>query len=96
MRSICRADNFSSGLLYKNQSNGMDHGTAAPHFVLGGRVRGGLYGEAPKLDRLDGNGNLPLSLDYRSLYAKVLERWWGVSSATVLGAHYPALEFIRS
>ncbi|MBL8414878.1 MAG: DUF1501 domain-containing protein [Propionivibrio sp.] len=80
----------------ENQSNGTDHGTAAPHFVLGGRVRGGLYGEAPKLDRLDGNGNLPFSLDYRSLYATVLERWWGVSSATVLGARYPALEFIRS
>lgn len=80
----------------ENQSNGTDHGTAAPHFVLGGRIRGGLYGDVPKLERLDGNGNLPFTVDYRSLYATVLERWWGVSSAKLLGARYPALEFIRA
>jgi uncharacterized protein (DUF1501 family) len=80
----------------ENQSNGTDHGTAAPHFVLGGRVRGGLYGEVPRLDRLDGNGNLPFSVDFRSLYATALERWWGVGSAKVLDSRYPLLDLIRS
>jgi uncharacterized protein (DUF1501 family) len=79
----------------ENQSNGTDHGTAAPHFVLGGRVRGGLYGEVPRLDRLDGNGNLPFAVDFRSLYATVLERWWGLASSGVLGGRYPLLDVLR-
>lgn len=80
----------------ENQSNGTDHGTAAPHFVLGGRVRGGLYGEAPNLARLDGNGNPPFSVDFRSLYATALERWWGVASAKVLDGRYPPLDLLRA
>lgn len=80
----------------ENQSNGTDHGTAAPHFIFGGKVRGGLYGEAPKLDRLDGNGNLPFAVDFRSLYATVLERWWGVAAGNVLGGRFAALDLLRA
>ena len=79
----------------ENQSNGTDHGTAAPHFVLGGRVRGGLYGEAPRLDRLDGNGNLPFAVDFRQLYATALEGWWGQPSAEVLGGRFASLPLLR-
>ncbi|MGB8435539.1 MAG: DUF1501 domain-containing protein, partial [Burkholderiales bacterium] len=61
----------------ENGSNGTDHGTANAHFVAGGRVRGGLYGQPPQLDRLE-NGNLAYAIDFRSLYATALERWWGV------------------
>ena len=42
----------------QNQSGGTDHGTAAAHFAMGGRVRGGWYGRPPELSRLDRNGNL--------------------------------------
>lgn len=80
----------------ENQSNGTDHGTAAPHFVLGGRVAGGLYGSAPQLDRLDGNGNLPFAVDFRSLYATALERWWEMPSAAVLGARFPTLPLLKA
>ena len=72
----------------ENGSNGTDHGTANAHFALGGRVKGGLYGEAPRLDRLE-SGNLAYAVDFRSVYATVLERWWGVPSAGPLG---PAIE----
>ncbi len=50
----------------ENQSGGTDHGTANAHFVLGGRVKGGLYGQHPQLDRLDGNGNLAVAVDFRN------------------------------
>ncbi len=79
----------------ENQSNGTDHGTAAPHFVLGGRVKGGLYGSAPELDRLDGNGNIPFAIDFRRLYATALERWWGVASADILRGRFQPLELLR-
>ncbi len=78
----------------ENQSNGTDHGTANLHFALGGAVRGGLYGEAPNLSRLDGNGNLAFGIDYRSLYATVLERWWRLDSRQTLGGRYAPLDFL--
>jgi len=78
----------------ENGSNGTDHGTAAAHFALGGRVKGGLYGEAPRLDRLEG-GNLVHAVDFRSVYATVLERWWGVPAAGPLGGRFPSLDVLR-
>jgi uncharacterized protein (DUF1501 family) len=65
------------------------------HFALGGAVRGGLHGAAPALDRLDAAGNLVHTLDFRTIYATVLERWWGLPSAPVLGARHPPLEFVK-
>jgi uncharacterized protein (DUF1501 family) len=80
----------------ENQSSGTDHGTAAPHFVLGGRVKGGIFGSPPALDRLDGNGNLPFETDFRSLYATVGERWWGFPAGSLFGNRIRPLEFLRS
>jgi uncharacterized protein (DUF1501 family) len=80
----------------QNHSGGTDHGTANAHFVLGGRVRGGLYGPPPALDRLDGNGNLPFAVDFRDLYATVLDRWWGVDSVATLGGRYRPLDLLRA
>ena len=78
----------------ENNSNGTDHGTAAAHFVAGGRVRGGLYGQAPRLDRLEG-GNLQHAVDFRSLYATALEKWWGIQSRGPLKAAYPLLDLLK-
>ena len=79
----------------ENGSNGTDHGTANVHFALGGRVKGGILGAAPRLDRLE-NGNLVHAVEFRSLYATVLERWWGVPSSDVLGGRFPALDLLRA
>lgn len=80
----------------ENQSNGTDHGTANVHFLSGGKAKGGLYGQTPQLDRLDGNGNLPFAVDFRSLYATALERWWSVDSKAVFGQRHPTLDLLRS
>jgi uncharacterized protein (DUF1501 family) len=78
----------------ENQSGGTDHGTSSVHLVAGGAVKGGFYGAAPALARLDGNGNLPFAVDFRSYYATFLESWWQLPSAGILGGRYPKLEFI--
>ncbi|WP_116140348.1 DUF1501 domain-containing protein [Trinickia diaoshuihuensis] len=81
---------------HENESNGTDHGTVAPHFVAGGRVRGGLYGAAPDLARLDGNGNLPVGVDFRRMYATVLGPWWGLDASRVLRGRFDPLPLLRS
>lgn len=61
----------------QNASNGTDHGTAAPHFWMGGRVRGGLYGRQPSLTDLD-SGDLKFHVDFRDLYQTIGSSWWGI------------------
>jgi uncharacterized protein (DUF1501 family) len=78
----------------ENNSMGTDHGTASAHFVAGGRVRGGLYGAPPQLGALEG-GNLRHAVDFRSLYATAIERWWGADSARVLGGRFERLELLK-
>lgn len=80
----------------ENQSGGTDHGTANVHFAMGGRVKGGLYGEAPPLARLDGNGNLPFAVDFRRLYATVIDRWWAADAQAVLGGRHAPLDILRA
>lgn len=58
-------------------------------------MRTGLIGQPPRLDTLEG-GNLRHAVDFRSLYATVLERWWGVPSARALNGRFEALELLRS
>ena len=79
----------------ENETNGTDHGTVAPHFVAGGRVRGGLYGPAPELARLDGNGNLPVGIDFRQIFATVLGPWWGLDASRVLRGRFEPLPLLR-
>ena len=78
----------------ENQNGGTDHGTASVHFVMGGGVKGGLYGAAPALDRLDATGNPAFAIDFRSYYATFLEGHWGVDSAQVLGGRFGTLGFL--
>lgn len=80
----------------ENQSGGTDHGTANAHFVLGGRVKGGLYGLPPALTQLDGNGNLPFAVDFRDLYATALEKWWGVNSAVALNGKFRPVDLLKA
>ena len=72
----------------ENGSRGTDHGTAAPHFLTGGRVRGGLYAEQPGLERLNA-GDLEHSFDFRRLYATVGRSWWNLPADPVLGDFRP-------
>jgi uncharacterized protein (DUF1501 family) len=60
----------------QNASGGTDHGTAAPHFVMGGRVRGGLHGAYPSLAELH-DGDLRHTVDFRDVYSTVARDCWG-------------------
>ena len=80
----------------ENASFGTDHGTAAPIFVIGNPVRGGFYGEQPSLaaSDLDLAGNVKFTVDFREVYATLLEKWLGTDSRVILGAQYPNVGFL--
>jgi uncharacterized protein (DUF1501 family) len=77
----------------ENASSGTDHGTAAPHLVLGGKVKGGLYGIMPSLTDLQ-EGDLKHQVDYRSLYATVVRDWWGLSTTLFDQRDYSTMGFL--
>lgn len=75
----------------ENGSAGTDHGTAAPHLLLGGRVRGGFHGAQPSLDRLT-DGDLVHRVDFRQLYLTVAQRWWSVRADFLTGGALSPLD----
>jgi len=77
-----------------NASQGTDHGTAVPLFVLGPGIKGGMYGEQPSLTDLD-DGDLRFSTDFRAVYATLLERVLGTDAGQVLGKErFPRIGFL--
>ncbi len=79
----------------QNASGGTDHGAAAPMFLAGPMVRSGVLGEHPSLVDLD-NGDLKYGVDFRSIYAGVLEGWLKVDTEPVLGRGFRAAKIVRS
>ena len=76
--------------LAENGRRGTGHGEAAPLFLTGGAVRGGLHGEHPSLTDLD-NGALRHHVDFRRLYAGVLGDWLGLDAPALLAGDFPPL-----
>ena len=79
----------------ENGSKGTDHGSAAPMFLVGGKVKAGVVGEHPSLTELE-MGNLKHATDFRQVYAAVLDHWLGVSSKDVLGGEFAAVDVFKS
>ncbi len=74
----------------QNASGGTDHGTAAPMFLVGPMVKPGLIGTHPSLTDLD-NGDLKYNIDFRSVYASILEDWLSADSKVILEKSYRKL-----
>jgi uncharacterized protein (DUF1501 family) len=79
----------------ENGSQGTDHGTAGPVLLAGPGVRAGLVGEAPKLLDLQ-DGDLKMTVDFRRVYAGVLQDWLELPSQPALGGNFDKLPLFRS
>jgi uncharacterized protein (DUF1501 family) len=75
----------------ENGQAGTDHGSAGPMFLIGNQIKAGLHGDTPSLTDLD-NANLRYTVDFRSVYASVLESWLEASATDVLGQRFEALD----
>jgi uncharacterized protein (DUF1501 family) len=76
----------------ENASGGTDHGAGSLMFMAGSKVKGGLLGKYPSLAPGDlVNGDLKYNVDFRSVYAGVLEAWLKTPSAPILGRKFDPL-----
>ena len=78
----------------ENGSRGTDHGSAAPMLLVGGGVKAGVVGGHPSLTELE-FGNLKHAIDFRQVYAAVLDQWLGVPSKDVLGEAFAPVAVLK-
>ncbi len=76
-----------------NSTAGTDHGTASVSFVIGDRVKGGVYGQYPNLSALDTNGNVVIQVDFRNHISDLVAAL-GTDPTPIVGGSYPKLGFI--
>lgn len=77
-----------------NGSQGTDHGTSGPMFVVGEKVSGGFYGDQPSLKNLV-NGDLAVTTDFRDVYATILEKVLNSPAEQTLGTWKGRTNFIK-
>jgi uncharacterized protein (DUF1501 family) len=80
----------------ENGDAGTHHGLATTHFVMGGRVKGGLHGEAPPVVRMPVIGGPAPTLDTRRLWTTVVQRWWEADPGAVFDRRYAPLDLLRA
>ncbi|HKC69888.1 MAG TPA: DUF1501 domain-containing protein [Bacteroidia bacterium] len=78
----------------QNASNGTDHGTANNVFILGSNLKKkGFYNPAPDLSNLD-EGDLKYQIDFRNIYATLLNNWLKITPDKILGQRFDYLNFV--
>jgi uncharacterized protein (DUF1501 family) len=78
----------------QNASNGTDHGTANNVMIFGGKLKkAGIYNDAPDLVQLD-NGDLKYQVDFRDVYATLLDKWLNVNDSQILNKNFAGLDFV--
>lgn len=80
----------------ENEDRGTHHGHATTHFVMGGRVKGGLVGTAPPVERVHLVGGPAPTTDARRLWTTVIERWWEADASRIFARRYTSLDLLRT
>ncbi|WP_298893918.1 DUF1501 domain-containing protein [uncultured Psychroserpens sp.] len=79
----------------QNAANGTDHGAASNVFIIGNQLKTpGFYNNLASLSDLDDNGDLKYTIDFRSIYATILDKWLAVDDETILNTSFQKLNFI--
>jgi uncharacterized protein (DUF1501 family) len=83
------------GRRIQDNGSGTDHGSGSVSLVIGGEVKGGLYGEFPSLKEEDQlEGDLQFNNDFRSTYSTLLERWMDVEAEPVVNGRFEQIDFV--
>lgn len=81
------------GRRIKDNGSGTDHGSGGGAFIIGDRVKGGLYGQYPSLesDQLVNGEDMGFNVDFRSVYSTLLEQWMGLDPIPIVNGRYDQL-----
>jgi uncharacterized protein (DUF1501 family) len=83
------------GRRIRDNGAGTDHGSGGTAFVVGGAVKGGLYGEFPSLDEdKQLEGDMHFNNDFRSTYSTILDGWLGLDPVPITNGAYEQFDFI--
>jgi uncharacterized protein (DUF1501 family) len=84
------------GRRVKDNGSGSDHGSGGGAFLIGGAVKGGMYGEYPSLDESEQlEGDLRSNNDFRSTYTGILEDWMGLDAVPIVNGHFEKLDLFQ-
>ena len=85
------------GRRIKDNGSGTDHGSGGVAFVIGGSVKGGMYGEYPSLKEEDQlEGDLHFNNDFRSSYSTILEQWLDLEAKPIVNGQFEQINFIAN
>ena len=83
------------GRRVRDNGTGTDHGAAGVAFVIGDRVKGGMYGTYPSLKPGDlTQGDLEPNYDFRGFYSTLAEKWLGLDPVPIVGGHFEQMSFV--
>jgi uncharacterized protein (DUF1501 family) len=84
------------GRRISDNGSGTDHGAAGVAFAIGEHVKGGIYGEYPSLapSQQEEGGNLKYNMDFRSIYATIIEDWMGLNAKSIIGGSFEPVKFL--
>ena len=78
------------GRRIKDNGSGTDHGSGGGAFMIGEKVKGGLYSEYPPLERTEwlNDEDLKHTIDFRGIYGTILEQWMGLDPVPIVGGNF--------
>ena len=83
------------GRRVKDNGTGTDHGAAGAAFVIGDRIKGGMFGQYPSLKPEDLNqGDLTPNYDFRGLYSSLVDQWLGLDPVPIVGGKFEQMSFL--
>ena len=83
------------GRRVRDNGTGTDHGAAGVAFVIGDRVKGGMYGQYPSLKPEDlSQGDLAPNYDFRGLYSSLVDSWMGLDPVPIVGGKFEQMSFV--
>ena len=85
------------GRRIKDNGSGTDHGSGGVAFIIGGEIKGGMYGQYPSIKEADHlEGDLHFNNDFRSTYSTVVEKWFGLDPVPIVNGHFEQFDFVNA
>ena len=85
------------GRRIKDNGSGTDHGSGGVAFLIGGNVKGGMYGQYPSIKEADQlEGDLHFNNDFRSTYSTIVDKWFGLDPVPIVNGQFEQFDLVNA